>query len=134
MDKGEKRFDELIKLAELAAARHDARRDYEWKIVIGFWVAMLMTLHKDWVYPERLHWAWFVLAVVFFSMTWVWGVFHANSNDKARYERYLQEAEAILKLPKDGRKPLIRGLWAALFQIGATAIIAGLIYFAKANG
>ena len=35
------RFDACVKLAEMSAQRHDARRQYEWKVSLGLWLALL---------------------------------------------------------------------------------------------
>ncbi len=142
MVNGEQRFEQLSKLAELAASRHDARRDYEWKITLGFWAVMLTSMHKDWSFPSGIEWGWFVFAGVWFTLFWVYGVWVANCSDKDRYDFYFKKAaETALgapesdfisekkgDMPKRVRYSFLDGGWAQVFQLGATIAILSLLY------
>ena len=43
--KAKDRFDACCKLAEYWSGRHDARREYEWKVALGFWAVILAAVH-----------------------------------------------------------------------------------------
>jgi hypothetical protein len=140
-------FDNQAKLAELAIRRFDTRRAYEWKVLLGFWAAMLAAYSPAWsVYKP--HWAIVVIAAVGFIVFWISGVWIANYNDKARYEYHLQLAERIADRYSAFRKydcsnypgkkhrcDLLKsklitsffGDWNVQFQIVGTAIIATLL-------
>lgn len=137
-------FNDHVKLAELAAGRFDARRNYEWKIVLGFWVVMLMTLHKDWTRPTMPA-CWAIAlgfaVVILFTMTWIRGIWVANKNDKRRYEYYWWEAEHANQEPKQ-QNPLNKDKvkccemwcefisdWNTRFQILASAGIVALVCY-----
>lgn len=138
------KFDRYVKLAKLAAARFDARRSYEWKIIIGFWVVMLTTLHKDWHLPQVSWGVWYriivgVIFVLVFAMTWIRGIWAGNRNDKNRYELCFTNA---LRLTRDAgevkgndeRITFCESLkfifdWNSQFQIIVTAFLVALVLF-----
>lgn len=135
-------LDNHAKLAELAIRRFDTRRAYEWKILLGFWAAMLAVFSPAWsIYKP--HPAIVVVAVITFVMSWLSGVWIANYNDKARYEYHFQIAEQLAgrhfaapEYPQQRhRLDLIRremwkpfcSDWNVQFQVIGTLVIAALL-------
>jgi hypothetical protein len=141
----EKLFEAYVKMAELAAARFDRRRSYEWKILLGLWAVVLMAVYKKFSVP---HFDFCVLVViqVLFTATWICGVWAANASDKTRYEYYYRLAHNVLT-DKDTEPPahapalIRRGAafnsfdfwrdWNSQFQFLATSSLLLLLYFSQ---
>lgn len=153
-------FDRHVRLAELAIRRFETRRAYEWKILLGFWAAMLAVFSPAWNAPH-IPCLGLIIAVALFIAFWLSGVWVANRSDKERYEYYLKKAEkfAGMKRPnnqehetypqpmrridmfKRGPGKKLRNLrlwqflldWNVQFQITGTIAIALLVGF-QSNG
>jgi hypothetical protein len=86
-------FESCLKMAEYSHRQFDGRRQYEWKITLAFWVAMLTILHKDWIGAvPRVCLGWWVGAWFLFSWLWLRGIYVANRNDKIREKQFYELA------------------------------------------
>lgn len=146
MNTNEQSFDRFTKLAELAAKRFDTRREFEWKIILGFWAAIMAAVYKTETLPSvgvcRLL---IVAAIVIlcFILTWIRGVWIANQNDKRRYEYYFAKAETAAgeqnsSNPSTARltnadKLLFILDWNSQFQILVTTALVALFVFGSAT-
>src|SRR3990172_3969136 len=86
-----------MRLAEFAATRHDGRREYEWKVTLGLWGAIIAAIATfrgeslpSWLGP---------LTLLIFSFVWLRGVWVANEKDKALFIHYRTQAERLLTHP-----------------------------------
>ena len=141
------RFDACMKIAEYGAHNFHGRRNFEWKVTLGFWALLAVSIafvkqDPAWM-AQRPNLLWFAPAgVVGYIIFWLRGIWVANANDKAIANHFLFEAEKILrhpghmpvKLPAkiSGRRWLIGFLtdWSVLFQIITTAFLALIFYLA----
>ena len=136
-------FDRWIQLAQFYAKRHDERRNYEWKIILGFWAAIFGTVYKGFDFPEMPYSYWPVV-FAFFVVFWLYGTWFANREDKKRHEFAIRSATCTQDSEfrdSDGRNPftdreyrgnvrVIREFlrdWARVFQLVATG---GLMWLA----
>lgn len=129
-------FDACAKLAELAAARHDARRGYEWKVSLGFWGALLASTT---IIKTCLPW-WspFALTVVY-VISWLIPLWAANDSDKRRFDHFFSEAAKTISTgvssigadpPRLEGRLLLLGFfknWAMWFHIFVTFALAMLV-------
>jgi len=130
-----------MKQADYFAARFDGRREVEWKITLGFWVAILASIEilkgklQDWWIP-------LVGAILIFgfSVFWLRGIWVAHENDKRQSFHFRSEAEKVLLDPNHSIQPTpgcVRGWrrwfgflldWSMLFQLVTTLILLFLAY------
>jgi hypothetical protein len=93
-DPSEGLFERYMRLAEHCSARHDERRNYEWKISFGYWGILLAGI----VEIERTG-ATVSLAVVSaaaYLFLWLPGLWFANERDKRQAFRYRDVARLLL--------------------------------------
>ena len=131
----EQRIKFCQKQAEYYFELFKSRREYEWKITLGFWATLIASSSiirdiKDSV------WVLFLLGI-FFTIFWIKGIWVANFNDKSRAFHFLRQAELLITENAEtiAEKPdqlnctnlkwwfgfLID--WSALFQITFTLLI-----------
>lgn len=138
-------FDRWIKLADHYAKRHDERRNYEWKITLGFWAAILATMHQK-IVPEKIAMEYWVIAFLFFAIVWVYGTWFRNNEDMQRQFYCLDTAVGLdTEKDLDGSlriNPFTQKMsmlnpnliykcitsWSRIFQIGVTG---GIIMLAS---
>lgn len=91
-------FEACMKLADYSAGRHNARRDYEWKVSLGLWAALFASAPalKGIQLPIWTIW----LVPTFYAIFWLRGLSIANANDKSLTEHFRTEAEKIARDPK----------------------------------
>ncbi len=148
MDQKEK-FDAMMRIAEFSIKNFQERRQYEWKITLAFWALMIgmMGIIINDKAPMLDRDVLIVLLpgiVVFFTLSWLRGMWVANANDKSIAKSFLHDAEAVLRdesHTSSGIPPKVCGLrrwfgfledWAGMFQAGTTALLAvALWFFAK---
>jgi len=133
-----------LKLADFGALKHERRRQFEWKVSVGYWAllatlayALAQSLIKLSV-PLALIFVWISLVGYGF---WLSGVFRSNTADKSMSDHYLFEAERLLlnedhemerrvgigepldRLSQVGHLSFIRN-WAMRFQFGTAVLLA----------
>jgi hypothetical protein len=136
------KFDACMKQADYFAARFDGRREFEWKITLGFWAAILASIQFLKGNAQLQSWqSWQILLVgvtlaLCFSFFWLKGIWAANESDKRQSFHFRDEAEKVLldlshtiaPTPgriKDGERHWFGFLsdWSIRFQAGATLIL-----------
>lgn len=129
-------FEKWMRLADYFAQRHDARRGYEWKIVLGFWAAIFATLYGEFKLVS-IPVEWWIIAWLAFAYFWVWGTRDRNWYDIkcARYaidmatnvgdEKPSPFAEGNSNLEKAPVREFLVD-WSRQFQLVATAGIMAL--------
>jgi hypothetical protein len=87
------RFDACMKAADFGAARWDARRQYEWKITLGFWALLVAAIafFRETVLP-----LWAGPVALFLYGFWLRSVWLANDADKEFSDFFRLAAEKIL--------------------------------------
>ena len=132
-------FGEWMQLADFYAKRHDQRRNFEWKITLGFWAAIFGSSYKHFSLHNFAFEYW-PLALLFFTAFWLYGTWFANHQDKKKWVFAIRSATCTTSdgsREKDGRNPFTTKEscwsldaigeflldWARLFQILATASI-----------
>jgi len=91
------RVEAYLRLAELSEKLFDGRRQYEWKVTLGFWalLAAAINLHPKTPLPPLLY----VAVSLAFGFVWLRGVFVAHENDKRMMYFYRDAAQALLRDP-----------------------------------
>lgn len=147
--KQKEKFDAFMRIAEFSVKNFYERRQYEWKITIAFWalmVGMISLVINDQAPVLNREVLVFLspVIVMFFTFSWLRGVWVANANDKSIADRFLHDAEAVLRdesHTSSGIPPKVCGLrmwvgflddWAGVFQFVTTALLGGALWlFAK---
>jgi len=132
------RFEACMKLAEFGATRHDGRREYEWKVTLGLWAAVVAGIATFRGQPLP-RWLGYVTIIVF-AFLWLRGIWVANEKDKTLSIHYRREAEELLKKPAHAVTSFTLTLpwykqafgflldWSMLFQIATTIGLLKLAY------
>lgn len=147
------RFEACIELAKFSAQRHDARREYEWKVTLGFWALTVAGIATRPEWPISVPWwiapALSLSAFLIYVRGWLYPLWAANEHDKARYFRFRRNAESILRNPalnltlpqEEGQQPQeseekepaidtsfcrFYEDWSMRFQAGTSFILLGL--------
>jgi hypothetical protein len=127
-----------MKQAEYYANLHDHRREYEWKITLGFWAAILASIQV--MKGKDVEWWVGLILLLGYSFLWLRGIWVANENDKSRARHFRQHAEMLLLDPTHRLSPSpgrvsggrivfgFLGDWSMLFQMAATAVLLFLAY------
>lgn len=100
--KQKEKFDAFMRIAEFSVKNFYERRQYEWKITIAFWalmVGMISLVINDQAPVLNREVLVFLspVIVMFFTFSWLRGVWVANANDKSIADRFLHDAEAVLR-------------------------------------
>jgi hypothetical protein len=132
-------FEACMKLADYSAGRHNARRDYEWKVSLALWAALLASAPV--LKGIQLHALSILLVPVFYAAFWLRGLWIANANDKNLTEHFRAEAEKIARDPTSitilaspqklsGSRPHFHFMkdWAMQFHFMATLGISWLVW------
>jgi hypothetical protein len=132
------KFEACMRLAEFSATRHDGRRDYEWKVTLGLWAALVAGIAK--FRGETLPTLLGPLSVLSYAFIWLRGIWVANETDKQLSRHYRSQAEKVLVAPTHSiaaRKVRIPWYcwsfgflfdWSMLFQLIATVALVLLAY------
>jgi len=142
---GKEKFDAYMKMAEFGWKSFDGRRQFEWKVTLGFWGLLVTTAVfalklKEPDSLETIAWLKCLvpISVLLHAFVWQRGVWVANRNDKAIAEHFLKAADSVVRDPgfvtdampsKLEWKSLKWGFgflgdWAQLFQVLATVLFA----------
>jgi hypothetical protein len=139
-------FDSCMKLADFAAGRWDAPRQYEWKLAFGIWAFLGAAL----TFVEANAFPWFLgfLIVIFYAI-WLRGVWLRNEQDGEIAWRATRAADKILELnlvrPKPkSLEPRIKnenyrhflgflGNWSMGLQFWFTVTLVVLFYIVKVH-
>lgn len=100
-------FENMLKLAEFGAKRHDDRRTVEFRIFISYTTPLIFALYYsiklDPDLLESIHWGLMTVGSIVYLITihlvyvlWQVGVAIAMANDAWRRNFYLKKAECIL--------------------------------------
>jgi hypothetical protein len=133
------RFDSCIKLAEFWAGRFDARREYEWKISLGFWGVLVAAIHYRSEILQVLPKSSFLLALtlilvfLLFLGVWLFPLWKRHYTDKKQEFHYLEQGERLFadpnhntmaadfkKLQSEATLGKFLMDWAMLFHSGTT--------------
>ena len=134
------RVEAYLQLTELSRRLFDGRRQYEWKVTLGFWalLAAAIKLHPKPPLPGLLY-----LAVpLLFGFVWIRGVYVANENDKKMMDFYRDAAQALLSDPSyavgkpEDKIPLMTCKWwlgflfswGTFFEFATSVLLAGIAY------
>ena len=132
-----------MRLADFWTGRHDARREFEWKVTLGLWAVILGGIS----YHEKLGWPRLLClpllpvasAVVFvlYYRLWLRPLWVRNMKDRDQGFRALEEAKKVLQ--DDKYVPILHDHnvvdiswhrfvkdWAMVFQAAATALLLTL--------
>ncbi|MBZ5547640.1 MAG: hypothetical protein LAO22_06695 [Acidobacteriia bacterium] len=139
MNDAKERFDACVKLGEFWVGRHDARREYEWKVSLGFWGVLVAAIHysaetkKILPSSQGLLFLILIAMFLFFWLVWLFALWKRNHVDKGQGLHYVDEGQQILADPnhrvvppdrsKIGREATFRRFtieWSMLFQAGTT--------------
>jgi hypothetical protein len=132
------KFDACLRLAEFGASRHNGRREYEWKVTLGLWAAIVtgIATFRGAALPPRLGLA----VVLLYGFLWLRGVWVANAKDKHLSLHYLKQAQELLVSPtytverENFAIPWYEWSfgflsdWSMLFQLLATVGLVRLAY------
>lgn len=105
MKDAKERFDAYVKLAEFWVSRHDARREYEWKVSLGVWGVLVAAIHYSAdakrIFPSSLCvlTLTLIIAFLFFWLTWLFPLWKRNHSDKEKGFHYVYEGQQILSDP-----------------------------------
>ena len=120
---------------EFAYKMHNDRRQWEWKITIGFWAIIVATVTQHITLSPIIWWA----TVFVYAMFWLRPLWIANQNNKNWYDHYKWECARLIsdssknsvKLPPvklTGWKIhfgfIYRNSWSFLFQLATTILLA----------
>jgi len=134
------RFDALMKLADFFSGRHDARREFEWKVTLGLWAVILGAIS----YHEKLHWPRVlclpiiplasVMTFIIYYRFWLRPLWTKNVLDRDQAFDALEQAKKVLI--NAGHEPVFRSRssidvswclflkdWSMFFQAIATALL-----------
>jgi hypothetical protein len=89
------KFDACLALAEFSGDRFDSRRDYEWKVTVGFWTLLAVSIAFLFEKSVRIPW-WFIPVIIVLHCVWLRGVNVGHRNDVRRAFHFRQEAEFCL--------------------------------------
>jgi|SRR2546421_6893355 len=132
------RFEACTRLAEFGATRHDGRREYEWKVTLGLWAAIVAGIATFRGQPLPT-WLGYV-TIVAFAFLWLRGVWVANEKDKTLSIHYRREAEQIIREPTHAVASFTDTMpwykhafgflldWSMLFQVVTTSGLLKLAY------
>ena len=99
------RFDACIKLAHFWSGRFDSRRQYEWKISLGFWGVLLAAIRfrdaTKQILPSSPCLLALILGAVFlyFWLGWLFPLWKRNHFDKAQGFHYIEQGEQLITDP-----------------------------------
>jgi hypothetical protein len=136
------RFEACLKLADFWSGRHDARREYEWKVSLGFWGVLLAAIHYGGdtkkVFPSSPCLLLLTLAGVFlfFLLFWLFPLWQGNYKDQKKWLHYSQQSRELLANPNyvveaadevkiKAEATFLKFIvdWAMFFQAGTTAAL-----------
>lgn len=101
---GKERFDASIEQAKFWYGLFDGRRNFEWKITVGFWAAILGVTSEFAGGKITEHWL-NALIIIFLHTLWLRGVWVAHENDKMRFRHFIVEAENAYRKPNIAISP-----------------------------
>lgn len=84
-----------LDLAAFSAGRFDARRDFEWKVTVGVWTVLAVSVGFSYGKAFTIPW-WFIPAVTSLHAFWVRGVYVGNQNDIKKAYHFREQAELCL--------------------------------------
>jgi len=136
--------DTLVALANLAATRHDQRRQYEWKVSFAFWALLAGAVVKGRELAHDLPVSIGICVVFLYAFVWLRGVWIANHNDKELCQHFRRQAVAKLKTANHEIEAMpgmlsARSLkywlgflkdWAMLFHLLVTVALVSIVYVA----
>jgi hypothetical protein len=136
------KFDGCMKLAEFAIKNFHGRREYEWKITLGYWTILAAAIVSGDKIKAAVQ-AWVVLtSSLIFAIVWLRGVWVANANDKKRAFHYRDSAVTVLNDPEHKvvgePEPIdcrnsewwtgFLADWSSLFQLITTSALSIVLY------
>jgi hypothetical protein len=138
-DDAKDRVDGFIKIAEYWASRHDGRREFEWKVTLGWWGLLVLAIHyvhlpcslrnlRIWEYAALSGVAALILLYLFVHR-WLYPLWKANKFDKDKSYAAVGCAEALLnpvsqKIPDQADRSLkFSADWSMKFQTLTTLVL-----------
>jgi hypothetical protein len=106
------RFDACYKLAEFWSGRHDARREYEWKVALGFWAVIVAAVHyagdiRGTIVWNRCHTMIGVVVIWGVYCTfWLFPLWSRNKQDTKQSFFYLEQATLYQAEPERVIQPI----------------------------
>jgi len=135
------RFEAYLKLADFYIARFDGRREYEWKVTLGFWAAILGSAATFRELAGKLELGdllYIAIAIFFAHWLWLWSVWRAHRFDKNVAFAFSREAAKLLNAEPEEFKRIDPFCLppAMVFQLFTTALILiiVIIYFTQSIG
>ena len=130
-------FDEykaLMRQADFNIARFDNRRDYSWKVSIGFWASLLgsatVVVSSELAIDEQAVYIG-AFSIVFLHTLWLRGVFEANKKDKqvAFEARDIAMKLTGMKPPTDRTVENFYKNWSVQFQWGTSVLLTAVVVY-----
>lgn len=134
------RIESCLRLAELSARLFEGRRQYEWKVTLGFWALIVAAI--KYLEGKRLPLCVYLVVPVVFGFVWLRGVYVAHENDKRTMYFYREASHELLLNPSYVvHKPevMIRPLtpewwigflfsWATFFEFATSVLLIWIAY------
>ena len=134
-------YDAMMHQAQFNIERFDGRREYSWKVTLGFWAAILgsvsilktdmMSISKSVVSSLIILVA--MVIFVFLHYYWLRKVFEADKKDKDYAFRFRDEAIKLLKIDvepqEEGKSKSFAKDWSFRFQLGTTIFLTLMLAF-----
>ena len=131
-DSDKNKFDAFMTLAQYWASRHDARREFEWKVTFGWWGLLVLAIHyvpshslqkaSRFEYFGISGLAVFVLLYSFVRF-WLYPLWKANKEDKDKSFDAARSAEGVLAPIQSRRSTTFMQDWSMMFQIFTTVVL-----------
>ncbi len=124
-------FDAIMRVADFFVHQFNERREYSWRVTIGFWAAIIGSIAVIAPYRVQVD-LWpkiaFGVVVICLHLGWLYGVFCADRTDKVNAFRLRDKAIVMMKVegiepPKFNADRSFISDWTVRFSISTTALL-----------
>jgi hypothetical protein len=133
MVKEEEKFDAHLKLAEFYMEVRKNRRQHEWRVSVGLWVALaggIISVKSFPKIPTSVLAAFLLAVVIGHAWLWVWSNYWRNERDAKKAYGHSDRAEKLLNSgytwPEPHRRRPYTGLFygTTVFELLATLLLS----------
>ena len=135
------RFEALMRLAEFSTSRVDKRREFEWKVTLGFWGVIVLACQSD-LPRNGITLVTALLVLVLYSFGWLAPLMRRNLWDTDEAFAMRNRAAALLDLQPSAGAPtppksklgriwnrsILASNWSARFQTLITALLLAAFF------